>query len=176
VPFARDAFQLGRSAFAKGDPRSGHKILDGRGYEHLARPSFLGNSRPNMNRDPAHLAAHQIALARMQASAYLKPKVSDHVRDRASAADRPLRPVEPREKAVSGGVELVSVVADELPADQRVVLLEELTPRAVTKLSSLLCRADDVREEHGREHAVGRGGMSAEKKARIRAAMRALGL
>jgi hypothetical protein len=62
----------------------------------------------------------------MQASAYLKSKVFDDVRDSASAADRPLRPVEPGEEAVPGGVELVSAVADELPPDQRVMLLKEL--------------------------------------------------
>ena len=44
--------------------------------------------------------------------------------------------------------------ADELPANQAVVLLEELAPGTVSELDRLHGRADDVREEDGREDPV----------------------
>ena len=63
-------------------------------------------------------------------------------------------PVERREEPVAGGVDLPSAEARQLRPHDTVVTLDELMPLAVAELDRLLRRADDVREEHGREHAV----------------------
>src|SRR4029453_2452462 len=59
------------------------------------------------------------------------------------------------EEPVPGRVQLTSAKTDELSADERVVLFEQLAPTPVSELGCLRCRSDDVREEDGRKRAVG---------------------
>ena len=49
------------------------------------------------------------------------------------AADRARRAVEGREESVAGGVDLVAAVAQRLPADERVMPLEQLAPAPVAE-------------------------------------------
>ena len=89
-----------------------------------------------------------------RAGADLQAQLLHRLRDSARAADRSGRPIETREEAVAGCVELLSVIADELSTDDRVVPLEELAPCLVAEVHRLLRRADDVGEENGGEYAV----------------------
>ena len=72
-------------------------------------------------------------------------------------ADGARRPVERREEPVAGRVDLAAAEALELAPDERVVPLEQVAPAPVAELRRPLGRADDVGEEHRREHAVGLG-------------------
>ncbi len=85
------------------------------------------------------------------------PSSRTELGDGAGALDRAGRPVEGREEAVAGSVDLPAAKALELRSHETVVTLDELVPLAVAELDRLLRRADDVREEHGREHAVDLG-------------------
>ena len=75
-------------------------------------------------------------------------------RMRAGAADGARGAVEGREDAVAGEPGLLAPCAFQLGADDRVVSREQLLPARVAELGGPLGRADDVREQHGREHAV----------------------
>src|SRR5205814_10584123 len=49
---------------------------------------------------------------------------------------------------------LLAAVARQLASNERVMLGEQLAPRAVAELGGAYGRADDVGEEEGREHRV----------------------
>ena len=153
-PFAGDALQLGRTALAKLEARSRNQILDRARDEHLAGLRRLRHTGTDVDGDSAYLAVHQLALAGVEARAYLQAELCYRLRDGAGAADRPSRAVEAGEEAVTGGVKLLTVVADELPTDDSVVPLEELAPGPVAERYRLLGRADDVGEKDGGKDAV----------------------
>src|SRR5262249_10758797 len=90
----------------------------------------------------------------MQASPYLESESVDAFDDRLGAADRTRRPVETREKAVSGRVDFSTTEADELATHDRVMTLEQITPCPVSEIGCSLARADDVGEQHRRQHAI----------------------
>ena len=90
----------------------------------------------------------------MNACADRQTESLDGVLDSSCAADGARRPVEGREEAVTGGIDLVAAEPFELPADSRVMALEKLAPTPVPHRGGPLCRADDVGEEDRREHPI----------------------
>src|SRR5439155_24276403 len=105
--------------------------------------------------DSAYLGVHKLALAGVQPGSHVDSEVFDRLRDCRGATDRTRRPVEAGEETVAGRVELRAAEAGQLAADQRVVLAEQLAPARIAQLRGFRGRADDVREEHCREHSVG---------------------
>src|SRR5215831_4075436 len=91
----------------------------------------------------------------MQAGPDLDADVTHRVLNGAGAPDRPRGPVEGGKEAVPGGVDLAAAEPLKEPADAGVVLIEQVSPAAVTELVGLLRRADDVSEQHRRQAAVG---------------------
>ena len=77
--------------------------------------------------------------------------------DRVGAPHRTRRPVETREEAVTGRVDLASAKADELLPDERVMSLNQIAPARVSQFRCALRGADDVGEEQRREDAIGLG-------------------
>src|SRR6266508_155260 len=154
LPLARHSFELRAASLAKVDPGAGDEVLDRTGNDHLTGSSLGGHACPDVNRDPTHLAIELLALARVQTSANLEAKVAHRVDDRVSAADRSCWTIEGGEEPVAGGVELTAAEAGELPTHTRVVLREQLAPAAVAELGQLRRRADDVGEEHRRQHSL----------------------
>jgi hypothetical protein len=59
------------------------------------------------------------------------------------------------EEAISCGVDLDSSEDRELPPHCASVFREQLSPSTVAEFDRSLGCAGDVREEHGREHAIG---------------------
>ena len=82
------------------------------------------------------------------------PRSLNGARDRAGALDRPGWPIERREETVARRVHLSPAEALELRPHETVVSLDEVVPLAVAELDGLLRGADDVGEQHRREHAV----------------------
>src|SRR5207245_10346384 len=81
----------------------------------------------------------------------------DRVAERAGAADRTCRPIERREEAVSCRVDLSAAKAFERDAHDAVMLGQEIAPLEVAERHRALGGSDDVREEHGGQHAIGIG-------------------
>src|SRR5262249_35644873 len=90
----------------------------------------------------------------MQAGPDLDADVAHRVLDGAGAPDRPRGPVEGGKEAVPGGVDLTAAEPLKEPADAGVVLIEQVSPAAVTELVGLLRRADDVSEQHRGQAAI----------------------
>ena len=77
--------------------------------------------------------------------------------DRLSAADRSGGTIEGGEEPVAGCIDLLAVEAAELTADGGMVLLQQVAPAPIADLCRSLGGADEVGEEHRREHAVRAG-------------------
>ena len=107
--------------------------------------------------DPGDLAVQDLAFARVQAGAHAEAEVTDAFNDGTSAGDGASGPVEAREESVPGRVDLDAAKARELPPHKRVVPFEQLPPGSIAQLDHALAGLDDVREQNGRQHAIGLG-------------------
>jgi hypothetical protein len=154
-PLAGDALELGDAAVLEVQVRAGDEILDRGGDEHLAGPGERGDASTDVDGEPGDLVACELALAGVQPGSHLEAELGDGGPDRRGAADGADRPVEAGEEAVAGRIHLNPAEARKLPADGSVVLVQKLAPAAVAKLRHHLGRADDVREQYGRQHPIG---------------------
>src|ERR1044071_6774753 len=133
-PLLRDALQLGGAPFAEAETRARDEVFDRAGDEHFPRLRLLRDASSDVYCDPAHFAVHQLALTGMQARANLQAELAHGLPDRAGAANRACRPVDPCEQPVAGDVELGPAKPELRTADQRMVALEKLAPAPVAKL------------------------------------------
>ena len=108
-----------------------------------------------MDGDAAHFFVQQFALASVKTGANFEVELSQAVSNRPPAVDGACGAVERREKPVAGRVDLLAAKPRELAPDLGMVLLKELAPGTVTEVSRSRRRADDVREEDRRKHAIG---------------------
>jgi hypothetical protein len=111
-----------------------------------------------VDRNPANIAVHHLALAGVQAGAYLDPEWAHAVGDSAGTADRSGGAVEGRQEPVPGRLHLTPVVASQLAPHDRLVACEQLAPASVAELGCALGGGDDVGEHDRREDAIGLGG------------------
>src|SRR6185437_6493885 len=105
-PLAGDPLQRVLAAIVELEARARDKILDGRGHEHLTRVRTRRDACADVQRDSGELVADLLALTGVHAASHLEAELADALRDRAGAHDRAGRPVERREEAVAGVVEL----------------------------------------------------------------------
>ena len=108
-----------------------------------------------MHRDAADIVVHQLNLPGMQAYAHLQARRSARIDDRLPATDRARRAVERGEAPVAERLDLAPAELRQLTAHRRLMRRQQLAPASVAKFRGSLCRADDVREHHRRQHAVG---------------------
>src|SRR6266566_8903100 len=154
APLARNALELRCAPVAEGDSGACDEVPDRARDDHLAGAGLRCDPRADVDRDPADLGVHALALAGVQPGPHLDAEIADALGDRTRAADPAGGPVERGEEAVAGGVELRAAVAPQHPAHRRVVILEQLAPARVSEFYRLGCRANDVGEQNRREHAV----------------------
>ena len=113
------------------------------------------DARADVHREAADVVTgEQFAFAGVQAGADLQVEVADAVADGGRAADRAAGAVEHGERAVAERLHEPPAMALDLLAHQAVVALQQGPPGAVAELRGTLGRADDVGEQHRREHAV----------------------
>jgi hypothetical protein len=131
------------------EPESGScdEIPDRARDEHLTGSGERRDTRADRHRDPRQLAVAHLALTGVNPDADLELEPPKGVADRGGSPNRSCGPIERREEAISGRVELAPVVAPELLADDRVVSLQQLTPARIAEARCQLRRTDDVREE-----------------------------
>src|SRR5439155_3772851 len=94
----------------KEDSRAGDEIPDRARDEHLSGSRLRCDPRADVHRDPADLAADELALACVDAGADLETEVPHRVHDLARATHRARRPVERGEKAIAGRLDLVAAI------------------------------------------------------------------
>src|SRR5947209_6310114 len=142
------------AAILEDKPGTGYKVLHRAGYEHLAWSGQGRHSRPDVHGDPTDLRIHDFALTRVKSRAHVKPNASHSFADRTGAPDGASRPVEAGEEAVAGRIDLAAGEPHKLPPNHCVMLLNKVTPTTVAQLGQLRRRADDVREQDGRQNPV----------------------
>ena len=140
------------------DPGTGDERGHRRGDEDLVCVRERGDARADVNGQPADPGGQQLDLAGVQAGAYGETERVGRVPDPARAVDRPGRPVEGREDSVARELDELAAEALDVRADELVVRLADALPGRVTQRRHALGGADDVGEQDGREHAVGRAG------------------
>lgn len=112
----------------------------------------------DVHREPADVVAgEQLAFACVQTGANLQAQVMYAVADRDRATDRAAGTIEHRERSVAERLHDPPSMALDLLADQAIVAFQQRPPSAVAELCGTLGRADDVGEQHRREHAVAAG-------------------
>src|SRR6516165_7077464 len=99
------------AAVFESDPRSGAKIADRSRHQCFAGRGYCGNARCGVDGDAGDVAAHRLDLSGMQAAAQRNAERGDFLRDRQRATNRARGAVEGREKAVTGGKDLLITVS-----------------------------------------------------------------
>ena len=100
------------------------------------------------------VSVDEIDFASVQAGSHVDADRAEELVDRLGASDRAGGTVEGCEESVTRRLHLSSFEPVERSTDELVVLGEELSPSGVSDLSRAVGQADDVGEEHGREHAI----------------------
>jgi hypothetical protein len=136
------------------DPRARDEVANGARHKHLPGTRSAGHAGSRVHRDAADLVSHQLALAGVDARPDLDPELANAFPDRPRCADGTRRPVQGREKAVAGRVDLAATEAVELAPDARMMLADDLAPAPVAELRRARRGIDDVGEEHRGENAV----------------------
>jgi len=157
MPLLGHALQRVRTAVVELDARPDDEVPDGRGDKDLARVCKSRDAGSDMDGDAPDVGAIELDLARVETGSDVEPEVANGGADRLRAADRSRRAVEDRQQAIACRDDLASTEPVELLACDGVVPIEQLLPRVITERPGSFGGADDVREEHRREHSLGLG-------------------
>src|SRR6185437_14383188 len=128
APRPRHSLQLPFAAVLESQARAGDEVFDGLRDEHLARPGGSGDACPDRDGQARNLAVVELALARVDTGAHLESESMHAFHDGLRAADRARGAVERCEEAVACSVPFFAAEPPELPADERMMLVEELPP------------------------------------------------
>jgi hypothetical protein len=107
-----------------------------------------------MDGDASDIVTEQFDFSGVQSSTDFDPELSDRIADVAGAANRARWAVENRDKRIADRIDFASAEPGKLLPNQNVVLLKELQPGPITTVHHSLGRANNIREEHRREHAI----------------------
>jgi len=86
----------------------------GAGDEYLVRLGLCHNARADVDRNSADLAVDQLTLAGVKTGSDFDAELRQGVADSAGTADGACRPVEAREEAIPGRVDLAAPKTSEL--------------------------------------------------------------
>src|SRR5829696_6146950 len=135
------------AALLEVDPGADDELADRARDQDLAGAGERGHPRADVHRHAGHVAAHDLDLAGVDASANLDPQLSGAVAGLARAPDRARGPVEGGQEPVPERLYLVTLVGPQGLADDRVVRRDQLAPAAIAERGGPVRRADDVCEE-----------------------------
>ena len=136
------------------DSRTGDKVSDSRGDEHLTRCRKGGYPGTGMDGDSRDLIPEQLTFARVNTDSKLEPEGVHGVTDGDSATDRARRSIEGRKEAVAGGVDLPPAEALQLTPHGHMVAFEQVHPALITECEGSLSRPDDVSDQDGGKNTV----------------------
>ena len=108
APRAWHSLELVLASILERDPQPGDQILDGARNEYLPRCGSGGDTCADMYRETAHLSVDELALTGVQTGPNVESEFGNGFRDRALAAHGAGRPVETRNEAVTGRIDLAS--------------------------------------------------------------------
>jgi hypothetical protein len=155
APLPRHALELVHAAVIERDLRARDEVLDRARDEHFACLRLRGDPSTHIYGETRDLLSPDLTLTGVDTAAHFDSKVADRLADGDSTSNRASGAVEGSEEAVARCIELAPPELVEQPANDGVVVLERLAPAPVAEPRRLLGGADDVGEEHRREHSVG---------------------
>ena len=112
--------------------------------------------RVEVDGDPADVVISRFDLAGVDAGPDLDAEAADAVSDGGRTLNGPGRSVEGGQKPVSQSLHFLAPEAIELPTNEGVMGIEELTPASVAEFRGPLGGTNDVGEHHGGQDALGR--------------------
>src|SRR5512132_2510323 len=148
LPPVRNALERVHAAVREADPRAKHQYLHGAGDQDLACLRESGDARADMDREARHRRAPALHLSGMQAGPDLDADLAYRIPGGAGAPDGPRGPIERDEESVPRRVDLAAVEPFQKAPDAGVMLVEHISPAAVTELVGQLRGPDDVGKEH----------------------------
>jgi hypothetical protein len=151
VPFARDAFKLPHASILELESRSGNQVTESTRYEDLAWPGRGHHSVGNMHGNPGDLLVGGLGLSGMQSGSDREAQLGDRRDDGPGGANRLGRLVKRGEEPISRGVELLTTVSVQFPANRSVVSRHKPLPRPVAESDGLVSRRHDIGEENRRQ-------------------------
>src|SRR5262249_26991367 len=154
LPLSGDTLERVLAAIVQPDPGAGDEILDGSGDENLARLRDRRDSRPDVDRNTADLAVHQLALPCVKPCPDLEAERANAVPNRTRAPNRPRGSVKDREESITGRVHLPSAEVPQLRSDEPMVFLHKLAPSTIAELGSTGGGIDEIGEQDRGQHAV----------------------
>ena len=157
-PTAGDALEFLFALVIERDARTSYEVFDGGGDEDLPGCSESRDSRTDVHGHAGDVLAADLELTGVESSADVDAQSSEGVANGDGAVDGSSRSVEGGHEFISDRVDFLAAEALQLAAHGPVVAVEDLTPLAVAQLSGALGGADDVGEQHRRQHSVGVGG------------------
>jgi hypothetical protein len=120
----------------------------------LPRAGERADPGADVDRQAADAVTGKFDLASVAAGADAQTELANRCAQGLGAADGPRRPVEGRQQAIPGRVDVSAPVPFDLPAGQVVVAGKQIGPAGVAEFGQLLGRADDVGEQDGGQDAV----------------------
>ena len=117
------------------------------GNQDLIRLCLVQDPRPFVHRDAADVCPHKLHFSDVHAGPDLQAFATGGPFGGRGAAEGSGRPVEGRQQAVSGRVDLVSMVPFELRPGGLVVVREQISPGYVAESVGHHCRVDEVGEK-----------------------------
>jgi hypothetical protein len=105
--------------------------------------------------DATDVVAAMLDLAGVDAGSDLQAERPDRLLDRLRAADRSRRAIEGGQHAITGRLDLSATVPVQLTSNDSVVTVQKLRPMLVSQARSDLGGANDVGEQHSRQHPAG---------------------
>ena len=154
LPGLWDAFQLVMAAVIEVDTRPGDEVYHCPRYQYLAGSGGRAYARSDIDRNAGDVSFTVLDLPRVKSCPNIDAEPPGRVKHRACAADRPRRTIEDGEEPIAGGFDLLAAEPLQLSADHHVMIIESLTPDAVTQCRGLSRRINDVRKEHGRQNRI----------------------
>src|SRR6266536_768880 len=138
LPPVRNALERVHAAVGEADPRAKHQHLHGAGDQDLACLGESGDAGADMNREARHRLGPALYLSGMQAGPDLDADLPHRIPGGAGAPDGPRGPIERDEESVPRRVNLAAVEPVQEAPDAGVMLIEHISPAAVTELVGLL--------------------------------------
>src|SRR5262245_17070646 len=148
VPRFGEAFEITDTDRGKCNAGPCDEILDCAGCVDHSGIGKGGDASTHVYSDSREIVSTNLALAGVNTDSDADAQVGRVSNDCLGAADGTRGSVEGREKAVAGGVHLLSAKGVELAAHNGIVMVEQFAPYAVADLSKSLGRTDNVGEDH----------------------------
>jgi hypothetical protein len=128
--------------------RADHEVLYGSRHQDLPRSGQRSDPSSDHDAEASHLVGYPLAFSGVDADADPEPELFDLVDERRRASDRPSRSVERDEEPVAGRIDLPTPRSRELPPDDRVEALEQVSPSPVAEFCRTFGGGDDIDEHH----------------------------